>query len=86
NVKDINIILTEYEVLLKNIEAENAFYEENTIPFFDDVEAVRLKIKKSADNKSSKKMKDNMFDEASGILKDSVQALIAIYADGSRKE
>lgn len=83
NVKDINSILTEYENLLKNIESINSFYEKNTTGFFDDLDAVRLKIKKSTDNKASKKLKDNFFDEASGELKDSMQALIKLYADGN---
>lgn len=84
NVKEINLILTEYEDLLLSIEAVNAFYEKNTTVFFDELEGVRLKIKKSTDNKASKKLKDSFFDEASGELKDSIQALIAVYADGNQ--
>lgn len=84
NVKDINCIIEEYEDLLKNIEAANAFYEKNTVIFFDELDAIRLKIKKSTDNKASKKLKDNFFDEASGALKDSTQALIEMYADGNK--
>ena len=83
NVKDINSLLTEYEDILISIEAENAFYEKNIPPFFDDLETARATIKKSTDNKASKKSKDNYFDEASGVLKDSMQALIALYADGN---
>ena len=41
-------------------------------------------IKKSTDNKASKKMKDSLFDEGSGNLKDSIQKLMDIYGDGSR--
>lgn len=84
NVKDIYCILNEYEDLLRNIEAVNAFYEKNTVIFFDELDAVRTTIKKSTDNKASKKLKDTFFDEASGALKDSMQALIAIYADGNK--
>ncbi|MBC7886868.1 MAG: hypothetical protein H7Z13_03205 [Ferruginibacter sp.] len=84
NINDINSILTEYEDILITIEALNPFYEKNTNVFFDELEEVRSKIKKSTDNKASKKMKDNFFDEASGALKDSMQALIAIYADGKQ--
>ncbi len=84
NVKDINIILTEYEDLLKNIEGVNTWYEKNTAVFFDDLDLVRSTIKKSTDNKASKKNKDNFFDEGSGVLKDSMQSLIDLYADGSR--
>ncbi|MGG9964412.1 hypothetical protein [Ferruginibacter sp. SUN106] len=84
NVKDINSILTEYEDLLITIEAVNSFYEKSTPPFFDDLESIRTTIKKSNDNKASKKNKDNFFDEASGMLKDSMQLLIEVYADGNK--
>jgi hypothetical protein len=86
NLKEINSIATEYEDILINIEAINAFYEKNIPPFFDTLEEVRATIKKSADNKASKKTKDNFFDEASGTLKDSMQELITFYADGIRTE
>ena len=85
NVKDINSIIAEYEDLLKNIEAINAYYEKNTPVFFDELDSVRSIIKKSTDNKIAKKSKDNFFDEASGMLKDSMQALIEVYADGSKE-
>jgi hypothetical protein len=84
NVKEINDILAEYEDLLKVIEGVNTWYEKNTAIFFDELDAVRSIIKKSTDNKASKKNKDNFFDEASGTLKDSMQSLIALYADGNR--
>lgn len=84
NIKDINSIVTEYENLLIKIEAENAWYEKNIPVFFDELDGVRLIIKKSADNKASKKTKDSFFDDASGALKDSLQALLDVYADGSR--
>ena len=84
NVKDMYSILTEYEDLLITIEAVNPFYEKNIPVFFDELELVRLTIKKSTDNKASKKNKDNFFDEGSGILKESMQTLINVYADGKR--
>lgn len=84
NVKEIYNILTEYEDLLISIEAENAWYEKNINTFFDGIEPVKSLIKKSTDNKASKKNKDQFFDEASGTLKDNVQSLIEVYADGSR--
>ena len=84
NVKDINSILTEYEDLLITIEGINPFYEKNIPVFFDELENVRAAIKKSTDNKASKKMKDSLFDEGSGNLKDSMQKLMDIYGDGSR--
>ena len=86
NVKEINSIVTEYETILINIEAINSFYEKNIPVFFDDLDTVRAAIKKSTDNKASKKNKDNFFDEASGVLKDSIEAIIKIYDDGNRTE
>ena len=85
NVKEIYGIADEYEELLTNIEAENEFYEKQVPAFFDQLEEVRASVKKSTDNKASKKNKDSFFDEASGILKDSVQAAMELYADGGRK-
>jgi hypothetical protein len=85
NVKDIYSIADEYEDILKSIEAQNPFYEKATGIFFDDLDAVRLSIKKSTDNKASKKNKDIFFDEASVALKDSIEALTELYADGSRQ-
>ena len=86
NVKDINNILAEYEDILISIEAVNPFYEKRIPIFFEDLELVKASIKKSNDNKASKKNKDNYFDEASGALKDSMQALLEAYGDGSRLE
>jgi hypothetical protein len=84
NVIEINSIVTAYEELLMSIEAVNTFYEKNIPVFFDELDTVRTCIKKSTDNKASKKSKDMFFDEASGALKDTVQALISLYADGNR--
>lgn len=84
NVKEIYNIVSEYEDVLKSIEAVNSFYEKNTPVFFDQLDTIRSIIKKSTDNKASKKNKDSFFDEASGALKDSMQALIEVYAEGNR--
>lgn len=84
NVKDINGILAEYEDLLISIEAENSFYEQNISVSFDELELVRSTIKKSTDNKASKKNKDSLFAEGSGTLKDGMQTLMVLYADGKR--
>ena len=84
NVKEINSIVTEYEDLLISIEAVNNFYEKNMPVFFDELDVVRSNIKKSTDNKASKKNKDNFFDEASGALKETVQTLINLYGDGNK--
>jgi hypothetical protein len=84
NVKEIYAILDEYEDALRSIEAENNYYEKAVAPFFDDLDAVRASVKKSTDNKASKKNKDSFFDEAAGALKDSMELLTALYADGSK--
>jgi len=86
NVKEIYSILDEYEELLQTIEAENDFYEKNIAEFFDALDPIRATIKKSSENKNSKKTKDDLFDQASGDLKDTVQALINFYEDGNRSE
>jgi len=85
NVKEMYDILDEYEHALIGIEAINSFYEKNIPVYFDELENVRATIKKSTDNKASKKMKDSLFDEGSGYLKDSMQKLMQIYGDGSRE-
>lgn len=84
NVKDMYSLLDEYEDLLIGIEATNSFYEKNIPVYFDELENIRSVIKKSTDNKASKKMKDSLFDEGSGNLKDGMQKLMEIYGDGSR--
>ncbi|MEO6456352.1 MAG: hypothetical protein ABIN97_19905 [Ginsengibacter sp.] len=84
NVTDIKSIIDEYETILLNIEAINSFYEKSIPPFFNDLDIVRAAVKKSTDNKASKKSKDSFFGEASGLLKDSIQAIITIYDDGNR--
>lgn len=83
NVVAINSIVSEYEDQLITIEAINPYYEKNIPIFFDELDQIRATIKKSTDNKASKKGKDNFFDEASGALKDSIQNLLALYADGT---
>jgi hypothetical protein len=84
NVKEINTIIAEYEVLLMQIEGLNVFYEKGISPFFDHVEELKAAIKKSNDNKASKKNKDDYFDNASVALKDSMQSLLLFYGDGKR--
>src|SRR5688572_18944727 len=79
NVREIYSILDEYEGLLQTIEAESPVFEKQVAPFFDSLEPVRGLVKKSADNKASKKMKDSFFDEASGSLKDSMQSVLEFY-------
>ena len=83
NVVEINSIVSEYEDQLIAIEAINPYYEKNIPLFFEELDLIRATIKKSTDNKASKKGKDGFFDEASGALKDSIQNLLALYADGT---
>lgn len=77
NVKEIYSILDEYETELQSMEADSQ-YAERVIPFFDALDPIRATIKKSNDNKASKKAKDVLFDEASGALKDTMEALMQL--------
>jgi hypothetical protein len=86
NVKEIYTIVSEYENLLITIEALNPYYEKQTAIFFDDLDTVRTAIKKSTDNKASKKSKDDYFAEGSDTLKSSIESLINVYGDGNKAE
>ena len=77
NVKEIYNILDELEDVLKTLEA-NADQEKEVAPYFDAIEPIRATIKKSNDNKASKKTKDVLFDEASGMLKDTIEELMKL--------
>lgn len=79
NVKELYDILNEYEDVLQNIEAESPQYEQLVPPFFDALDPIRATVKKSSDNKASKKTKDSLFGEASGTLKDSMSELMELY-------
>ena len=83
NVKDIYAILDEYENVLQDIEREKT-YEQQVAPFFDVLDPIRATIKKSSDNKASKKMKDTLFDDASGALKDTMEELMEMYRNEQR--
>jgi hypothetical protein len=48
-------------------------YEKQVSPFFEALDPIRATVKKSNDNKASKKVKDVLFDEASGALKDTME-------------
>jgi hypothetical protein len=84
NVKEIKNIVSEYEDILINIEAVNPYYEKNISAFFDVVEDIKITIKKSTDNKVSKKTKDNFFDDASVALKDNMEGLLKLWDDGQQ--
>jgi hypothetical protein len=86
NVKEIYTLVSEYEDLLIKIEAVNPYYEKHTAIFFEDLDTVRTAIKKSTDNKASKKSKDDSFADAAGTLKASIESLIEVYGDGNKSD
>jgi hypothetical protein len=53
-------------------------YEKQIGRFFEVLDPIRTTIKKSNDNKASKKAKDVLFDEASGALKDAMEELMQL--------
>lgn len=56
NVKEMYSILDAYEDLLKRMEADDR-YDKQVARFFDALDPIRATIKKSNDNKASKKRK-----------------------------
>ena len=84
NMVTINTILDDYADILGKIEATNAWFEKNTAGFYPSLETIQQTIKMSGSNKHSKKAKDDLFDEASGSLKDEIKALMKVYAEGSK--
>src|SRR5215213_11051083 len=79
NVKEMYSILDAYEDLLKTMETDER-YAKQIAPFFDVLDPIRATIKKSNDNKASKKTKDVLFDEASGALKDAMEEAMQLCA------
>ncbi len=79
NVKEIYAILDEYEDILRQIETDPD-YEQQVAIFFEELDPIRSVVKKSNDNKASKKQKDSYFDEASVALKDTMEALMEVYS------
>ena len=77
NVKEMYSILDDYEDILITIEADEQ-YEKQVAHYFEALEPIRGTIKKSNDNKASKKSKDVLFDEASGALKDTMEELLQL--------
>jgi len=84
NVGIINSILDDYVTILGKIESINPWYEKNTAGFYPTLESIQNNIKMSNSSKHAKKAKDALFDEASGSLKDDIQALIAVYGNGDQ--
>jgi hypothetical protein len=56
----------------------NDRYEKQVGRFFEALDPIRSTIKKSNDNKASKKSKDVLFDEASSALKDTMEAAMQL--------
>lgn len=77
NVKEMYSILDDYEEVLQEMEAD-ARYEKQVVPLFEALDPIRATVKKSNDQKAGKKAKDLLFDEASGALKDTMQAAMAL--------
>ena len=77
NVKEMYNLLDDYEELLLSMEAD-VRYEKHVARFFEVLEPIRTTVKKSNDNKASKKAKDELFDEASGALKNSMEELMKL--------
>lgn len=73
NVKEIYSILNAYEDVLKEMEADSSYDQEKVARLFEALDPIRAIVKKSNDSKASKKTKDVLFDEASGMLKDSME-------------
>lgn len=84
NMAEINQILKDYEEVLINIEATNAYYEKEIPAYFEEMDAIRSAVKKSGENKNAKKTKDQLFDAASGTLKDTMQSVIDFYGEGKK--
>ncbi|HUS00191.1 MAG TPA: hypothetical protein VMY77_00605 [Chitinophagaceae bacterium] len=77
NVKEMYSILDAYEDVLKNMETDER-YEKQVARFFEDLDPIRATIKKSNDNKASKRTKEILFDQASGALKDTIEAAMQL--------
>jgi hypothetical protein len=77
NVKEIYSILDAYEDVLKIMETDER-YEKHIARFFEELDPIRATIKKSNDNKASKRTKDVLFDQASGALKDTMEAAMQL--------
>ncbi|HYO22362.1 MAG TPA: hypothetical protein VER36_08135 [Flavisolibacter sp.] len=77
NVKEIYSIMDDYENVLKDMEADEK-YSTGVAPLFESLDSIRATVKKSNDPKASKKTKDTVFDEASGALKDEIEAAMKL--------
>lgn len=85
NMVEINGIVHAYATVLGQIEATNDWYEKNTAVFYPSLENIQQQVKMANSSKHAKKAKDNLFDEASGALKDDIQSLIAVLNSAPNK-
>ena len=85
NVQAFNGILDDYAAILGKIESTNAWFEKSTAVFYPSLETVQHTIKTSNSNKHSKKAKDDLFAAAADSLKDDIQALMNVYAEGVKQ-
>jgi hypothetical protein len=73
NVKDIYSIIDAYEEVLLAMEADQRYAQQTVAGLFEGLDTIRATVKNSNSPKASKKAKDDLFDEASGALKDAVE-------------
>lgn len=77
NVKEIYSILDAYEDVLQEMERDER-YSASVAPLFEPLDSIRATVKASNSPKASKKGKDTLFDEASGALKDEIEAAMKL--------
>ena len=77
NVKEIYNILDDYEDVLKSMESDERIGA-GVAPLFEPLDSIRATVKNSNSPKASKKVKDTLFDEASGALKDEIAAAMKL--------
>jgi exonuclease VII small subunit len=78
NIVTIENCLTQFEDILLELEANSKPMEKAIGNYFDTAEEIKTVLKKSKDKKVSKKTKDDFFDEASGLFKDTIEELIVL--------
>lgn len=74
NVKEIKSLIEEYEDVLIEIETMPAF-EKEVAAYFDALEPIKVLVKKSTENKHSKKQKDDFFGDAAIAFKDTIEEI-----------
>ena len=82
NLQLINAVLDEYTDVLGKVEATSPWFEKSAAAFYPSLESIQANIKMSNSSKHAKKAKDNLFDDASGQLKDDIQSLIQALQEG----